>query len=103
MSLADRIAIMNEGVLQQVGTPTEVYQHPANLFVAQFIGSPVMNISKATLHSNGSHTNLVLDGAAFAFPAELKARVAAENYAEPDVTIGVRPERSEERRVGKEC
>ena len=45
MSLADRIAIMNEGVLQQVGTPTDVYQHPANLFVAQFVGSPVMNIA----------------------------------------------------------
>ncbi len=50
MSLADRIAIMNEGVLQQVGTPDDVYQHPANLFVAQFVGSPVMNIAKATLH-----------------------------------------------------
>ena len=45
MSLADRIVVMNEGVLQQVGTPTEVYLHPANLFVAQFIGSPVMNIA----------------------------------------------------------
>ena len=45
MSLADRIAIMNDGVLQQVGTPDEVYHHPANLFVAQFVGSPVMNIA----------------------------------------------------------
>ena len=48
MSLADRIAIMNEGLLQQVGTPTDVYHHPANLFVAQFVGSPVMNINTAT-------------------------------------------------------
>ena len=45
MSLADRIVVMNDGILQQVGTPTEVYLHPANLFVAQFIGSPVMNIT----------------------------------------------------------
>ena len=45
MSLADRIAVMNEGVLQQVGTPSEVYLHPVNLFVAQFVGSPVMNIT----------------------------------------------------------
>ena len=44
MSLADRVAVMNDGVLQQVGTPSEVYLHPANLFVAQFVGSPVMNI-----------------------------------------------------------
>ena len=93
MSLADRIAIMNEGVLQQVGTPTDVYQHPANLFVAQFIGSPVMNISKATLQANGGGTNLVLGSAAtFEFPRELQGRIAAERYAEPDITIGIRPE-----------
>ncbi|TIW82637.1 MAG: ABC transporter ATP-binding protein, partial [Mesorhizobium sp.] len=47
MSLADRIVIMHEGVLQQVGTPDEVYSHPANLFVAQFVGSPVMNVAEA--------------------------------------------------------
>ena len=71
MSLADRIAIMNEGVLQQVGTPDDVYQHPANLFVAQFVGSPVMNIAKATLQANGAATKVMLgDGAAaFDFPA----------------------------------
>lgn len=51
MALADRIAIMNDGVLQQVGTPTDVYQNPANLFVAQFIGSPVMNIFDAVNES----------------------------------------------------
>ena len=51
MALADRIAIMNDGVLQQVGTPTDVYLHPTNLFVAQFIGSPVMNVFDATLES----------------------------------------------------
>ena len=49
MALADRIAIMNDGVLQQVGTPTDVYLNPANLFVAQFIGSPVMNIFDAQM------------------------------------------------------
>ena len=47
MSLADRIVIMHEGVLQQVGSPSEVYSHPANLFVAQFVGSPVMNVAEA--------------------------------------------------------
>src|SRR5436189_1355367 len=54
MSLADRIAIMDQGVLQQVGSPDEVYRQPANLFVAQFVGSPVMNITKAKLQANGS-------------------------------------------------
>ena len=47
MSLADRVAVMNDGVLQQVGSPSEVYLHPVNLFVAQFVGSPVMNIMPA--------------------------------------------------------
>ena len=49
MSLADRIVIMHEGVLQQVGSPSEVYAHPANLFVAQFVGSPVMNVADGTV------------------------------------------------------
>src|SRR6476646_6297736 len=44
MAMADKIAIMNEGVLQQVGSPSEVYHYPCNLFVAQFIGSPIMNV-----------------------------------------------------------
>ena len=53
MSMADRIAIMNDGILQQVGTPDEVYHHPANLFVAQFVGSPVMNIAPAAITAKG--------------------------------------------------
>jgi multiple sugar transport system ATP-binding protein len=94
MSLADRVAVMNEGVLQQVGTPTEVYQHPTNLFVAQFIGSPVMNISRATLRANGAHTKVLLGSGAqaFAFPQDLGARVAAAGYQEPELTLGIRPE-----------
>jgi multiple sugar transport system ATP-binding protein len=94
MSLADRIAIMNEGVLQQVGAPAEVYAHPANLFVAQFIGSPVMNISKAALQSSGEATKVVLgDGAAaFAFPRDLESRLAAAGRAGGDLMLGIRPE-----------
>jgi len=53
MTMGDRIAIMNAGILQQVGTPGEIYDHPANLFVAGFIGSPTMNFIPATV-SNGS-------------------------------------------------
>src|SRR4030088_2772196 len=48
MTMGDRIAIMNAGILQQVGTPGEIYDHPANLFVAGFIGSPTMNFVPAT-------------------------------------------------------
>ena len=93
MSLADRIAIMNDGVLQQVGTPSDVYQHPANLFVAQFVGSPVMNISRATLQANGAYAKVRFGGAQeFDFPQELSARIAAASYQEPDLTVGIRPE-----------
>jgi multiple sugar transport system ATP-binding protein len=94
MSLADRIAIMNEGVLQQVGTPTEVYHHPANLFVAQFIGSPVMNVTRATVQTSGEAASIVLgenDGT-LAFPAALPRQMAAASYSQPDFTLGIRPE-----------
>src|SRR5205814_2149808 len=53
MTMGDRIAIMNGGILQQVGTPGEIYDHPANLFVAGFIGTPTMNFIPASI-SNGS-------------------------------------------------
>ncbi len=91
MSLADRIAIMNEGVLQQVGSPSDVYQNPANLFVAQFVGSPVMNIAKATLQANGTHTKVLLgDGAAsFDFPADLTQQITEKK---PGLALGIRPE-----------
>ncbi|WP_121068413.1 ABC transporter ATP-binding protein [Chachezhania antarctica] len=54
MSLADRIVVMHDGVLQQVGAPNEVYLHPANLFVAQFVGSPVMNIADVAVEGSGT-------------------------------------------------
>ncbi len=94
MSLADRIAIMNDGILQQVGTPDEVYHRPANLFVAQFIGSPVMNISRATISTEGKTIRLVLGegAAAFDFPRELPTLIARRNKAGADITVGFRPE-----------
>jgi len=89
MSLADRIAVMHDGVLQQVGTPTEVYRHPANLFVAQFIGSPVMNTAEARLREEGE---LVIgdDDGAFALPAPLWQRLA--RVGDGGLTLGIRPE-----------
>src|SRR5690606_39646992 len=60
MSLADRIVVMNEGILQQVGTPSEVYLHPANLFVAQFIGSPVMNIAKTSVRESDGKAQVII-------------------------------------------
>ena len=63
MTLADRVVVMNKGEIQQVGTPTDIYDHPANTFVAGFIGSPAMNLIEGTL-ANGSFTadGLRVDG-----------------------------------------
>jgi multiple sugar transport system ATP-binding protein len=94
MSLADRIAIMNEGVLQQVGTPSEVYLHPVNLFVAQFVGSPVMNITPAKLATEGGRTRVVIgaEQGSFDVSGELGNRIAEAPEAGPSLTLGVRPE-----------
>jgi multiple sugar transport system ATP-binding protein len=79
MTMGDRIAIMNAGILQQVGTPGEIYDHPANLFVAGFIGSPTMNFVPATTQ----------DGTAKAsgFEVKLPKAVSAQKG-----TLGFRPE-----------
>ncbi len=87
MALADRIVVMHAGVLQQVGTPAEVYANPVNLFVAQFVGSPVMNIADVTLSSSG----VTVAGAAEAFdlPPALLAQVPDPTRA---LKLGIRPE-----------
>ena len=94
MSLADRIVIMHEGVLQQVGTPDEVYTYPANLFVAQFVGSPVMNVAEATVADEGAGARVVMPGAAegFAFPRDLIGRLEAGNARPGGLALGIRPE-----------
>ena len=91
MALADRIVVMHEGVLQQVGTPAEVYAHPVNLFVAQFVGSPVMNISNAALSRDAVLTMAGTD-AGFALPAGILPQIAASGGADQPLTLGIRPE-----------
>ncbi|MGI6852485.1 ABC transporter ATP-binding protein [Mesorhizobium sp. 1B3] len=92
MSLADRIVIMHEGVLQQVGTPEEVYRHPANLFVAQFVGSPVMNVADATVMEERDAARVQVGGAAggFEFPRELLGKL--NGHAAGGLALGIRPE-----------
>jgi multiple sugar transport system ATP-binding protein len=92
MSMADRIAIMNDGALQQVGSPTEVYARPANLFVAQFVGSPIMNVLDCHVEAADPATKVRLDGmqSSFEFGSEVYRRVAATGHT--DIALGVRPE-----------
>jgi multiple sugar transport system ATP-binding protein len=94
MSLADRIVIMNEGVLQQNGSPEEVYAHPTNMFVARFVGSPVMNIVDVGIAGDAGGAQVTVDGApdGFAFPAELLAQLNGHAAAKDRLALGVRPE-----------
>ena len=93
MSLADRIAIMNEGVLQQVGTPADVYQHPANLFVAQFVGSPVMNITKAKLAGERhAYQGDARRRGRLRFPGRPRTAHGGRRPPVGDLVLGIRPE-----------
>ncbi|HEY9011883.1 MAG TPA: ABC transporter ATP-binding protein, partial [Devosia sp.] len=91
MSLADRIVVMNEGVLQQVGTPSEVYLYPANLFVAQFIGSPVMNIAQTVVKESDGAAQVVLQSETFEMPREVLAMLQGKGAGD-ELSLGVRPE-----------
>lgn len=90
MSMADRIAVLYGGILQQVGTPAEVYDHPANLFVAGFIGSPSMNFLPCCLSED--RACLILDGGT-SLPVQpgAKSRFASAPTNQ-DLILGVRPE-----------
>jgi multiple sugar transport system ATP-binding protein len=92
MSLADRIVVMHEGLLQQVGSPDEVYAYPANIFVAQFVGSPIMNLANADISEGGSGVSVALGGVGFAFPAALSDRLKDAGAQEGKLKLGVRPE-----------
>ena len=93
MTLGDRIVIMRDGFIQQIGTPQEVFNHPANLFVAGFIGTPQMNFFDAKLVKNGDGKYAVsIDGINVELSEDKQARLSAKNIPEQDVTLGVRPD-----------
>jgi multiple sugar transport system ATP-binding protein len=97
MTMGHRIAIMRLGKLQQVGTPLEVYEQPANLFVAGFIGTPPMNFVPATLADGGA--TVVASGFRLAVPETLRAATAGRDGQK--VVLGIRPENiREEARAG---
>jgi len=92
MTLGDRIVIMKDGFIQQIGTPQEVFNNPRNLFVAGFIGTPQMNFFDAKLVcENGSYA-VVLDGMKVVLSEDKQARLAANNVQPQDITLGVRPD-----------
>ncbi len=92
MTLGDRIVIMKDGHIQQVGTPQQVFDTPKNLFVATFIGSPQMNLLKAKLVKNASGYTVKVLGIDIPLDEEKCAMLAKNNEGSQDVILGVRPE-----------
>ena len=92
MTLGDRIVIMRDGFIQQIGTPQQVFDHPANLFVAGFIGMPRMNLFDAKLVKKDGKYVVEVGGIAVELSEEKQARLAAKDVAEQEVVLGVRPE-----------
>ena len=93
MSMADRIAVLNFGVLQQIGTPDEVFNHPSNKFVAGFLGDPPMNFIKCSLEKNGKSYYIMHEQFKFNLPESVLIRFKEKNIANgSSVELGIRPE-----------
>jgi multiple sugar transport system ATP-binding protein len=94
MTLGERVAVLREGVLQQVATPQELYKHPANLFVAAFIGSPPMNLAEATV----GHEALAFGG----FELPVPEGVDLKRYEDRTIILGIRPSDLEDAAVWRD-
>ena len=92
MTLGDRIVIMKDGFIQQVGTPTEVFDMPANLFVGEFIGAPKMNTFKTQLICEGGKYYITPYGAKIEVDGKKAEELKARGITSRDVILGVRPE-----------
>jgi multiple sugar transport system ATP-binding protein len=90
MTLGDRVVVMKDGLVQQVGEPLELYNAPRNRFVAGFIGSPAMNFAVVRVRNSGGTLRADNTGFGVDIPPEIAARLAP--YADREVTLGIRPE-----------
>jgi multiple sugar transport system ATP-binding protein len=97
MTMGDRVAVMRRGELQQVDTPQTLYDHPVNLFVGGFIGSPAMNMLEATLEGANGAVAVVLGDQRITLGNEaLSSRPALKSYEGRKVVLGIRPEHLED-------
>ena len=92
MTLGDRIVIMKDGFIQQIGTPEEVFDRPTNLFVAEFIGAPKMNIMKTQLVEENGKYYVTPYGSKIEVDGENGERLRKAGYGSREVLLGVRPE-----------
>jgi multiple sugar transport system ATP-binding protein len=91
MTMADRIAVMHEGVLQQLGTPGEIYNHPVNEFVAGFVGEPPMNFLDCRIERASDSASLVYDNMQLALTSE-QSRTLEAKCVKNEVRLGIRPD-----------
>jgi multiple sugar transport system ATP-binding protein len=93
MTMGDRVAVLKDGYLQQVDTPQNLYNHPTNVFVGAFIGSPSMNLYEATVHADGEVGTVTLGSNVVGIPRETFAKhPKLRDYNGRKVIIGIRPE-----------
>jgi multiple sugar transport system ATP-binding protein len=90
LTLADRIVVMKDGVIQQIGTPDEVYERPRNMFVASFLGNPAINYLEGSIDRGGAAPVFRRGNLAISLPAKIAARISQRG--EGDVVLGLRPE-----------
>jgi len=103
MTMGDRIALMKAGVLQQLGSPQQLYDHPDNIFVAGFIGSPPMNMATARLGPDGRGYRVIMGKAVLPLPETVVAeRPALAGYVGRDVAIGIRAEDMEDAALARD-
>jgi multiple sugar transport system ATP-binding protein len=103
MTMGDRVAVMRKGELQQAAEPQELYDHPVNLFVAGFIGSPAMNLLEATLQRDDGAMKVVTGSQEIQLSAEtLRQRPALQSYEGRKVVLGIRPEDLEDYQLAGE-
>jgi multiple sugar transport system ATP-binding protein len=100
MTLADRIAVMDHGVIQQIGTSDDIYDRPRNLFVASFIGSPQMNLLEGVLRRDGDGYTFVREG--FVLPLRGVDPSLLEGHSDRSTVLGLRPEDVDPRQLGSE-
>ena len=103
MTMGDRIVVMKDGRVQQVGTPLDIYKHPDNMFVAGFIGSPAMNFFKSTLEESAGC--LMIRGGAFRLPLPpgWPGRDKLGAWINREVVLGLRPEDIDDAEAHPEC
>jgi multiple sugar transport system ATP-binding protein len=90
LTLADRIVVMQDGVVQQIGTPDQIYEKPENLFVASFLGNPPINLLEGALVADGDKVVFRKGDFRMDFPDEMTTKLQA--HTERPVTLGIRPE-----------